>query len=375
MRARALFLILPIILILAFGCAAGNPNEMVLSGTIESDSVHAGSTIGGRIAEVLIEEGDDVGEGDVLFRLETDALDAERARIESMVNEAEAAYAVVASGAKPEDIARARNEAEAIRQAWQLAQEGPLPSEIAALENQAASFEAAFRNAQDAADRMKNLFEEGVISERENVAAQEAAEAAFNQWQAALQQLEAVKSRPREQEIAAAQARYNAAMSAVRSLESGATTEQLAAAMARVDTAREALDQIQVQLDEAIVTAPAEGVVSSFNLEAGDIIAPGQASVEIVDMAELKLVIYVPENRLGYVHEGDEVPFMVDSFPDRTFTGTVRNVAAQAEFTPRNVQVVEERVSQVFAVEISIQNSDRSLRPGMAADVTIMMNQ
>ena len=375
MRARALFLILPIILILAFGCAAGNPNEMVLSGTIESDSVHAGSTIGGRIAEVLIEEGDDVGEGDVLFRLETDALDAERARIESMVNEAEAAYAVVASGAKPEDIARARNEAEAIRQAWQLAQEGPLPSEIAALENQAASFEAAFRNAQDAADRMKNLFEEGVISERENVAAQEAAEAAFNQWQAALQQLEAVKSRPREQEIAAAQARYNAAMSAVRSLESGATTEQLAAAMARVDTAREALDQIQVQLDEAIVTAPAEGVVSSFNLEAGDIIAPGQASVEIVDMAELKLVIYVPENRLGYVHEGDEVPFMVDSFPDRTFTGTVRNVAAEAEFTPRNVQVVEERVSQVFAVEISIQNSDRSLRPGMAADVTIMMNQ
>jgi HlyD family secretion protein len=374
MRVRT-FLLLPVIMIFAAGCITANPNEMVLSGTIESDSVHAGSRIGGRIAEVMIGEGDNVTEGDVLFRLETNALDAQRAQLESVVSEAEAAYAVVAAGAKPEDIARARNEAEAMRQAWRLAQEGPLPSELAALDNQAASLEAAFRNAQDAAERMENLYEEGAVSERENVAAQDAAEAAFNQWQAALEQLDAARSRPREQEIAAAEARYNAAMSAVRSLESGATTEQLAAAMARVDTAREALDSIQVQFDEAVVTAPSDGIVSSFSLEPGDIVAPGQAAIEIVDMTTLKLYIYVPENRLGFVHEGDEVPFTVDSFPSRTFTGTIRSVAAQAEFTPRNVQVVEERVSQVFAVEIAIDNSDLSLRPGMAADVTITMNR
>jgi len=376
MRLLKLFINLLIVLpALLFGCAMGNPDEMVLSGTIESDPYHAGSRIGGRIAEVMVDEGARVSEGDVLFRLETDTLEAERDRLEAMVQEAEAAYEVIAAGAKPEDIARARSEAEALRQAWRLAQEGPLPSEIAALENQAESFEAAWRNARDAAERMQNLFEEGAVSERENVAAKEASEAALNQWQAALEQLDAARSRPREQEIAAAEARYNAAMNAVRSLESGPTTEQLAAAMARVQTAGEALDRIDVEMSEATVTAPADGVVSSFDLAPGDFVAPGQSTCDIVDMENLKLVVYVPENRLGFVHEGDEVPFIVDSYADRTFTGTVRNVAAEAEFTPRNVQVVEERVSQVFAVEISIVNTDRSLRPGMAADVTIMLNQ
>ncbi len=355
------------------GCQQGIPDQMTLSGTIEADAIHAGSRIGGRVAAVMVDDGVMVAEGDVLFALETDVLEAERERLVAMMNEAEAAYNVVAAGARQQDIDRARQEAEALRQAWQLVEAGPLPEEIAALEAQAASLEAAYRNALDAADRMETLYAEGVIAEREFIAARETADAALNQWNAAVQQLEAARSRPRQEEIAAARARYYAAVNAVRSLEAGATQEQLDAARARIAAAAVSLDRIDVDLEEATVIAPTAGMISEFDIKPGDFIAPGQPTCEIIDMNHLKLVVYIPENRLGFIHEGDELAVRVDSFPGETFTGVVEKVSAKAEFTPRNVQVVEERVSQVFAVELSLDNSNLRLRPGMAADVTVSL--
>ncbi|MEK7209913.1 MAG: hypothetical protein AAB070_00680, partial [Candidatus Binatota bacterium] len=68
---------------------------------------------------------------------------------------------------------------------------------------------------------------------------------------------------------------------------------------------------------------------------------------------------------------GLRVKVRVDSFPRKDFSGTVRRVHRQAEFTPRNVQTTEERVLQVFQTEVVIDDPDRLLRPGMNADVFI----
>jgi hypothetical protein len=62
----------------------------------------------------------------------------------------------------------------------------------------------------------------------------------------------------------------------------------------------------------------------------------------------------------------------VDSFPDRTFIGQVDSIAGEAEFTPRNVQTKEERVNLVFAVDVTIPNPDRALKPGLPADARII---
>jgi len=357
----------------AVSCTDGIPTEIVLSGTIEGESVRAGSRIGGRVAEVMVDEGDNVEAGSVLYKLETDVLEAERERAEAMVREAEAAYDVIASGAKPEDVARARQEAEAFRQGWELAKQGPLPEEIASLERQAASMEANWRNATDAADRMERLYNEGVAAEREFVAARETAAAAHESWQASLSGIDAARAHPRVEEVEAARARYYAASSMVSSLVSGATDEQLGQASARVDTANEALDRIDVDIAESVVEAPSGGLISTFDLLPGDFTAPGQPACEIIDMTKLKVVVYIPENRLGFIHEGDQLPLTVDSFPSEIFTGVVVNVAAEAEYTPRNVQVVEERIAQVFAVEITVDNPNLRLRPGMAADVVVSL--
>jgi HlyD family secretion protein len=78
--------------------------------------------------------------------------------------------------------------------------------------------------------------------------------------------------------------------------------------------------------------------------------------------------VFVPEPWLGLIKVGDHVRVRVDSFPDKDFDGTVEQVNRQAEFTPRNVQTVEDRIRQVFGVKIRLPNNDDKLRAGMAAD-------
>ncbi|MEP6810535.1 MAG: hypothetical protein ABI992_09855, partial [Chthoniobacterales bacterium] len=65
----------------------------------------------------------------------------------------------------------------------------------------------------------------------------------------------------------------------------------------------------------------------------------------------------------------EAVSVRVDSFPNESFRGVVEQINRQAEFTPRNVQTVEDRIRQVFGVKIRLENRDDKLRAGMSADV------
>jgi multidrug resistance efflux pump len=94
--------------------------------------------------------------------------------------------------------------------------------------------------------------------------------------------------------------------------------------------------------------------------------------IALADLREIELVAYVPEAQLGQVHVGDAVQIQVDSYPGRTYAGTVTHVAEQAEFTPRNVSTQEERESLVYAVRVAVSNADRSLKPGMPADASFV---
>jgi HlyD family secretion protein len=79
--------------------------------------------------------------------------------------------------------------------------------------------------------------------------------------------------------------------------------------------------------------------------------------------------VYVPEKWLGYIKLNETVRIRVDSFPGKDFHGAVEQINRQAEFTPRNVQTVEDRIKQVFGVKIDLDNSEDKLRAGMSADV------
>ena len=117
------------------------------------------------------------------------------------------------------------------------------------------------------------------------------------------------------------------------------------------------------------ITSPIEGTVLERLIEPGEIAAPGNTVMVVADLSALTLTVYVPEDRYGQIFLGQSYTVSVDSFPGQTFSGTVRHIADQAEFTPRNVQTVEGRKSTVFAIELALAPSGGRLKPGMPADV------
>jgi RND family efflux transporter MFP subunit len=136
----------------------------------------------------------------------------------------------------------------------------------------------------------------------------------------------------------------------------------------RVVQARAQLADIDAQLAEMQVTAPTDSILEVLSVKVGDVLPANREAATLLLPQHLWVRVYVPEPWLGLIKVGDPVRIRVDSFPGQDFAGTVEQVNRQAEFTPRNVQTVEDRVRQVYGVKVRLPNNDDRLRAGMAAD-------
>jgi HlyD family secretion protein len=138
----------------------------------------------------------------------------------------------------------------------------------------------------------------------------------------------------------------------------------------RIQLAEAQLKEIETQLHEMEIVAPTNSVLEVLQVKAGDVPGPNQPVATLLLMNHLWVRVFVPEPWLGLLKLGEKVRVRVDSFPDKAFTGEVEQIARSAEFTPRNVQTVGERVKQVFGVKIRLPTDTGELRAGMSADVT-----
>jgi HlyD family secretion protein len=141
------------------------------------------------------------------------------------------------------------------------------------------------------------------------------------------------------------------------------------AAKMRVIQARAQLADTDAQLAEMQVVAPADSILEVLSVKVGDVLPANREVATLLLPQHLWVRVYVPEPWLGRIKIGDHVRVCVDSYPDTDFDGVVEQINRQAEFTPRNVQTVEDRIRQVFGVKIRLPNNDDRLRAGMAADV------
>jgi HlyD family secretion protein len=157
---------------------------------------------------------------------------------------------------------------------------------------------------------------------------------------------------------------------AERAGSSAKTQEKnVAAAQMRVAQARAQLADIDAQLAEMQVTAPADSVLEVLSVKVGDVLPANREAATLLLTGHLWVRVYVPESWLGLIKLGEHVRVRVDSFPGKDFDGVVEQINRQAEFTPRNVQTVADRIKQVFGVKIRLPSDDDRLRGGMAADV------
>ena len=105
-----------------------------------------------------------------------------------------------------------------------------------------------------------------------------------------------------------------------------------------------------------------------------EVLAAGAPVVVVGNRREVWVKVFVPENMVSRVEMGAPATLHFDGL-DREFGGHVIFVSPQAEFTPRNVQTAEERVTQTFAVKVALDEVENYLRPGVAADVTLKLRE
>jgi HlyD family secretion protein len=141
------------------------------------------------------------------------------------------------------------------------------------------------------------------------------------------------------------------------------------AARMRVAQARAQLADIDAQLAEMQVKAPTDSILEVLSVKVGDVLAANREVATLILPQNLWVRVFVPEPWLGLIKMGEPVRIRVDSFPGRDFAGTVEQINRHAEFTPRNVQTIEDRIRQVFGVKIRLDNKEDKLRAGMSADV------
>ena len=407
----AILLLVALLAVYAGGCqaapvsqaAGGNRNEQTLtaSGTNRVDELRIASELGGRILNIAVAAGDRVQVGDLLVTLDGTPIELQLMSAEAAVVTAQADLEVLRAGPRAEEITAARAALEAAKArrdgaytAWQNALdmlENPqeLEAQIIAARKQVALAEQAVElaEAQLANEQMlRDLKTEGTSERRmadlQVYAAEKALAAAQADEQAAraaLNHLLGMRNEPlalttqantAEGQYRIAEAEVKAAQAQLDDLLDGPTAEEIAVAEAAVRQAEAEAQVLREQLARYTLVSPIEGVVLVQVLRAGELAAPAAPILTLGDLSQVRLEVYVPENRVGHVYVGQPVKVTVDSFPDRVFEGQVTRIGSEPEFTPRNVATAEERLNTFYAVEILLPNPEGLLKPGMPADAS-----
>ena len=174
---------------------------------------------------------------------------------------------------------------------------------------------------------------------------------------------------PDPDQLTLAEARMKNAEANLALSQADTRQQQLSLAEAQVTSARAAVGVIQAQLDKLVVHAPSDGTLLTRIVEPGEVIQPGATAMTIGQLNQMTVKVYIPEDRYGQIDLGDHAQVSTDSFPGQAFAATVKRIAEQAEYTPRNVQTEQDRRTTVFAVELSVNDPSGKLKPGMPVDV------
>ena len=328
---------------------------LVASGTLEARDISVGSKVGGRVVKVLAQEGDHVRAGQVLVVFDDAELKARLTQAQGELDAAQADFAKLEHGTRPEDIA----EAEAAAAAKQAggAHRGFRVEEVAQARADLRRVRADAANTALRYQRAKTLVAQGAVSKQFYDDAEAEMKSAQAQVAAA------------EHALSAAEGRLRAARAVSERAVSGFRREDVDAAQARVLQAQGMVEEAQARLDEHEVHAPAAAVVEVLDLRPGDLVQPNAVAARLLEADQLYVMVYVPETQIGRVRLGQSAEVRVDAWPNEAFTGKVEQIRQQAEFLPRNVQTREERVHQVIGVKIRVDNRDDKLRAGISAEV------
>jgi HlyD family secretion protein len=145
------------------------------------------------------------------------------------------------------------------------------------------------------------------------------------------------------------QRNYDAAVAAVKSF-----TSQRDQALSQIANSEAEVDRIQSIIEDLTLVSPRLGRVQYQLAHAGEVVAAGAPIVTILDLTDVYMTIFLPAADAGRLAVGDEARIVLDPVPDYVIPATVSFVAADAQFTPKSVEVTDERAKLMFRIKLKI---------------------
>jgi HlyD family secretion protein len=310
-----------------FAQRKGQTEELYYSGTIEATTSELAFQVSGKIINVLVAEGQTVKKGQVLAELDNSQYTA-------LYEEARA------------NLKQAEKNLQRLQTILKVYQK-TFPADVNRAEAGVSSAAAVVEEARKNNERYEKLYRKNVVSQAE--------------WENVKLHYETSKARLSETEAILKQATSN-----LQQIE--ATRKEIEVAKARNLAAEAAVNFAHVQLSYTKLMSPFGGIITSRNVELGEVVTSGREVLTLSDLTSVDLKIFVDETEIGNVKPGQRAEIKIDTFPDKVYTGTVSFISPEGEFTPKIIQTHKERVKLVYLVKISIPNPDLELKSGMPAD-------
>ncbi len=302
-------------------------SKLYYSGTIEATQAELSFQVSGRIISVPVDEGERVEKNQLLAELDKSQYLARYEEAKAYVNQYE------------KNLQRVKTLLKVYKKT--------LPAEVARATAGVSSSRVIMEEALKNKERYDNLFQKNVVSQKE--------------WESVKLKYETAQARLSEAEAILRQARSN-----LRKIE--VAKSEIEVSKAQCLAAEAALGFAEIQLKYTELLAPFDGIITSRNVELGEVVMPGREVLTLSDLSIVDLKIFVDETEIGKVKPGQEVNVKVDTFPDKVYKGKVSFISSEGEFTPKIIQTHKERVKLVYLVKISTPNPDLELKPGMPAD-------
>ncbi|MGN5149753.1 secretion protein HlyD [Aeromonas enteropelogenes] len=320
MKQRIALVALVLVLIGGYLWWQGRPADgSVLYGNVDIRDVNLAFRVGGRVSEVLVDEGDAVQAGQLLARLDPAPLIHSRDNARANLAALTAANALMHKGYRSEETDRAR-------------------ASLSAAEAAALEADKQWR-------RQSALAATGAISRG---------------------QLDTARSQ-RDQ----TRAQERAAREQLAQLETGYRPEEIAQSDAQLEGAKAALASAELALADAALTTPSDGIILTRAVETGSMVQAGATAFNLSLTTPVWVRAYVEEPWLGHFPSGARVQLTTDSRPDQPYQGVVGFVSSSAEFTPKSVETPDLRTHLVYRLRIVVQDPDPALRQGMPVTVRL----
>ncbi|WP_138505883.1 efflux RND transporter periplasmic adaptor subunit [Nostoc sp. PA-18-2419] len=329
----------------------------------------------GVLKTLLVKEGDIVKQGQILAYMDDSNLRGQLTSAQGQLAQAEANLQKAQAGNRPQDIAQAQAQLDEAEANLQKVQAGNRSQDIAQAQARLQSAQANLSKAEDDFRRNQQLYNAGGISLQtlnQNRADKDSAQAAVNEAQ---QALALQKAGSRKEDIEQARAVVNQRQQALALLKAGSRKEDIDAARAQVTSARGSLQNIQAEINDTIIRAPFDSVVTKKYADPGAFVTPTTASSDvssatsssILSLASTnEVVANLAETNISKISLGQKVTIQADAYPGKTFEGKVRQIAAQS--------VVEQNVTS-FEVRVSLSDPQMLLRSGMNVEADFQVGE